>query len=90
MTKTVTVNGTDVLCSHVVKQDEAHHTIIDLTVSAGGLSLTHPMRLGSVDEPLPLNYDAVALQKEFDAFRQKAAEHLEGKLRGKLLAAQVK
>jgi len=87
--KTIKVNGTDVVCSHEVKQDEQHHTGIHVTVKAGDVELTHVLTVGSVDEPLPVNYDQAALQKDLDTFRQKHAALAEGKLRAKKLAAQV-
>jgi hypothetical protein len=91
--KTISINGVEVTCSHEVKTDEAHHASIHVTVTAGDgvdvVELTHVLTIGSVDEPLPLNYDATALQKDLDAFRQKAATMAESKLRAKQIAKSL-
>jgi hypothetical protein len=84
--QTIRINDTDVVCSHEVKTDEAHHTTIHVTVQAGDVNTTHVMTIGSVDEPLPIGYDTAALQTDLDLFRQKSAEMAESKLRAKKLA----
>jgi hypothetical protein len=88
--KTIKVNDVDVVCSHEVKSDSAHHTSVHVTVKAGkgedAVETTHVLTIGSVDEPLAVGYDQAALQKDLDAFRQKVATMAESKLRAKKLA----
>jgi len=91
--KTISVNGTDVVCEHVVKVDQNHRTRIHLTVTAGdgadAVSLTYILSVGAADRPLPAGYGANELQSDFDTFRQKSAKLCESKLRGKKLAAEI-
>ncbi len=88
--KTIKVNETNVVCSHEIKTDAAHHTAIHLTVKAGegndAVELTHVLTIGAEDHPLPEGYDTVALQKDLDVFREKHAKMAESKLRAKRLA----
>ena len=88
--KTLSINGTDVLCSHEVKTDATtQHTAVHLTVQAEDVQMVHVLTIGAVDEPLAVGYDQVALQKDLDAFRLKSATMAESKLRAKKLAAQL-
>jgi hypothetical protein len=87
--KTIRVNNTDVVCSHAVKTDDQHFTAVHVTVKAGDVETTHVLTIGSVDEPLPVDYDQTALQKDLDAFRQKVAAMAESKLRAKQLAKSL-
>jgi len=92
--KTIRVNDTDVVCNHEIKVDKkTHHTYIHLTVKAGSgsdaVEMTHIMTIGALDQPLPAGYDAAALQKDLDTFRQKHAELAESKLRAKQLAKSL-
>jgi hypothetical protein len=88
--KILKVNNTDVVCSHEVKTDEkTQHTAVHVTVKTGDVELTHVMTIGAEDELLPLSYDAVALQKDLDLFRQKHAALAESKLRAKKLAQSL-
>jgi hypothetical protein len=88
--KTIEINGTAIGVSHVVKTDEqTNHTAIHVTVAAEDLQSTHSLAIGAIDEPLPLDYDASALQKDVDAFRLKSAAMLESKLRAKKLAKGI-
>jgi hypothetical protein len=92
--KTIKINDTDVVCNHEVKTDaKTHQTHVLLTVKAGSgddaVELTHVMTIGAVDQPLPVGYDAAALQKDLDTFRQKHAELAESKLRAKQLAKSL-
>lgn len=88
--KTIEINGIPVLCSHEVKTDEAHRTAVHVTVKTGegkdAVELTHVLTIGAEDHPLPDGYDAAALQKDVDAFRDKHARMAESKLRAKKLA----
>jgi hypothetical protein len=47
------------------------------------------MTIGAEDCPLPIGYDAAALQKDLDVFRQKHAELAESKLRAIKLAMSL-
>jgi hypothetical protein len=87
--KAIKVNETNVVCSHEIKTDEAHHTSIHVTVEAGDVKTTHVMTIGSVDEPLPVGYDAAALQQDLDEFRRKVATMAESKLRAKQIAKSL-
>jgi hypothetical protein len=88
--KILKINNTDVVCSHEVKTDEkTQHTAVHVTVKADEVELTHVMTIGAVDEPLPVGYDVVALQKDLDVFRQKHAALAESKLRAKKLAQSL-
>jgi hypothetical protein len=91
--KTIKINETEVVCSHEVKTDEAHRTAVHVTVKAGAgndaVELTHVLTIGSESEPLPANYDAAALQKDFETFKQRHAELAEGRLRAKRLAQSL-
>jgi hypothetical protein len=88
--KTLSINGSEVVCSHAVRTDpQTNHTAVHLTVSVGGLQSEHRLTIGAIDEPLPVGYDAAQLQKDLDAFRQKSAEMLEGKYRAKKIAAEL-
>jgi hypothetical protein len=88
--KTIQVNDTHVECSHEIKTDEkTFHTAVHLTVKAGNVQTTHVLTIGAEDCPLPIGYDAAALQKDLDVFRQKHAELAESKLRAIKLAASL-
>lgn len=87
--KTIQINGTFVECSHEVKTDDSFQTSIHVTVKAGDVETTHVMTIGAVDEPLSATYDAAALQKDLDTFREKSAAMAESKMRAKSLAAQL-
>jgi hypothetical protein len=91
--KTIPVNGTDVVCSHEVKVDRNHQTQIHLTVAAGSgddaVSVSHVLTVGASDGPLPAGYGPAEMQADFDKFRQQHAELCETKLRAKKLAAGV-
>lgn len=88
--KTIRINETDVVCSHEIKTDEAHRTAVHVTVKTGegadAAELTHVLTIGAEDHPLPDGYDAAALQKDLDVFREKHARMAESKLRAKKLA----
>jgi hypothetical protein len=88
--KTIRINETDVVCSHEIKTDDAHRTAVHVTVKAGegndAVELTHVLTIGAEDHPLPDTYDAAALQKDLDVFREKHARMAESKLRAKKLA----
>jgi hypothetical protein len=84
--KTIQVNGTPVVCSHEVKTDEKQHTSIHVKVKAGDIETVHVMTIGALDSPLAPGYDAAALQKDLDAFRESAAVMAESKMRAKTLA----
>ena len=87
---TLKINGTDIYCDHEIKLDKAFRPSIHVTVSSGETQLTHVLNIGTEDEPLPATYTAENLQADLDRFRQKMAEHLEGKIRAKRLADSVK
>jgi hypothetical protein len=93
MSKTISVNGTDVVCAHTVKVGKNHKTELHLTVSAGdgadGVSLVHVLTVGAEGKPMPASYGAIEMQADFDAFRQRHAEACESRLRAKKLAAGV-
>lgn len=88
--KTITVNGTDIECSHESVMDEkANRPTIRLTVKCGDVESTHVMTIGPSGQGLPAEYGVEQIQKDFADFRQKCAEELEGRVRGLKLAQQV-
>jgi hypothetical protein len=91
--KIISVNNTDVQCSHEVKVGKNHQTEIHLTVSASAdgasVSMVHVFTVGLADGPLPSVFGPAEIQSEFDAFRKKHAEVCESKLRSKKLAASI-
>jgi mRNA-degrading endonuclease YafQ of YafQ-DinJ toxin-antitoxin module len=93
MSKTISVNGTDVVCAHTVKVGKNHKTELHLTVSAGdgadGVSLVHVLTVGAEGKPMPANYGQTELQADFERFRQQHAELCESKFRAKKLAAAI-
>ena len=87
--RTIRINATDVVCSHEIKTDEAHHTAVHVTVKAGdgsdAVELTHVLTIGAEDHALPEGYDTASLQRDLDVFREKHARMAESKLRAKKL-----
>jgi hypothetical protein len=87
--KTLSINNTDVVCSHEINQQQNGHTTIHLTVDAGNGATKHVMTIGAVDQPLDAKYGQQELQRDFDAFRSRCAAMAESHARGKKLADQV-
>lgn len=72
----IEVNGSSVAVSH-----EIHQNVIHVRAQVGRELVEHRVTIGSVDKPLPFEYDAATLQKDLDAARQHAAEMVESKYR---------
>ncbi len=89
--KVLNIKGTSITADHnVVVDPVTHHPSIHVTVSNGAIATRHVMTIGAIDQPLPDNYDAEAMQKDLDAFVEKHATLLESKLRGAAIAKTLK
>jgi hypothetical protein len=80
----IEVNGSSVAVSHEIRQN-----VIHVRAQVGRESLEHRVTIGSVDKPLPVEYDAAALQKDLDVARQHAAEMVESKHRISQMLKQI-
>jgi hypothetical protein len=85
--KTIRIHETDVSCSHEVKRQANGPTILHISADAGDGPIVHIHTIGSVDQPIPIDYDQQKLQDEFDAIRQRCAAMAESHRRGAKLAS---